>query len=126
MCQNDVDVYARLMLPKKRGFPLWIPQPHQNLPRDYRKNGVDIGDVGIVTSDGVFDFLFNICRPSHDPINRDGVPDDFLPLQPPNPGDIIKVTDESTHIASALISIERSQLSLNSVCLQSCLLHIPY
>jgi hypothetical protein len=112
MCQNDGEVYARLLLPKKFGFPLWIPQPHRNLPREYRRNGVNIGDVGIITSGGVFDFLFNVCLPSHHSINGGRVPNDFKPLDPPEPVDIINVTVASTYIASR--SIERSELRLNN------------
>lgn len=111
MCQNDSDVYARLLLPKRLGFPLWIPQPHRNLPSEYRRNGVNIGDVGIVTSGGVFDFLFNVCLPSHHRINGGRVPNDFRPLDPPEPVDIVGITIASTHIASGSID----QLRVNSL-----------
>jgi hypothetical protein len=63
-------------------------------------NGVDIGDVGIVTSEGIFDFLFNICRPSDDPINRSRVPDNFKPLERPSPDEIILANVSYTHFAS--------------------------
>jgi hypothetical protein len=96
------------LLPKRRGFPLWVPKPHENLPEEYRKIGVNIGDVGIVTSDGVFDFLFNICLPSHHPINGGRVPDNFKPLEPPDPIDIVKVTLGSTYLASGSIKVLRS------------------
>lgn len=112
MCQNDGEVYARLLLPKSLGFPLWVPQPHRNLPIEYRRTGVNIGDVGIVTPSGVFDFLFNICLPSHHLINGNRVPDNFRPLEAPEPVDIIDVTVAPTHIASGWI--ERSQLSLHN------------
>jgi hypothetical protein len=39
--------------------------------------GTDIGDVGVVTTDGAFDVIFNICRSADDPLNRFGVPDGF-------------------------------------------------
>lgn len=70
-------VYARLLLPKKLGFPLWTPAPDGNLPSEYREKGISIGDVGIITADGGFDFLFNICVPSDHPVNYRGVPDGF-------------------------------------------------
>jgi hypothetical protein len=60
------DIYAKCLLPLKEGYPLYCPE----LPdRDnagayyeaYRRKGISIGDVGIITPDGDFDFLFNIC-----------------------------------------------------------------
>jgi hypothetical protein len=71
------EVYARLLIPKRLGFPLWCPAPDDNLPNKYRQKGVGIGDVGILTADGGFDFLFNICVPPDDPINHHGVPIGF-------------------------------------------------
>ena len=72
------EVYARLLLPKRLGFPLWCPAPDANLPNEYRLKGVSIGDIGVLTDDGGFDFLFNICLPPEDPINSQyGVPDGF-------------------------------------------------
>ncbi|KIJ19078.1 hypothetical protein PAXINDRAFT_44270, partial [Paxillus involutus ATCC 200175] len=70
-------VYARLMIPvdSSRGYPLWYPEPDSNLPEDYRDEGLRIGDVGIVTEDGSFDVLFNICLPEeHELHQRHGVP----------------------------------------------------
>ena len=62
---------------KKHGFPLWIPQPNMRLSRSYRRQGVSIGDVGIFTSDGGFDFLFNVCLPAGHPNNPDELPEGF-------------------------------------------------
>jgi hypothetical protein len=78
---SDSEIYARILLAKKHGYPLWLPEPFSNLPREYRKKGVSVGDLGIITSDGAFDFLFNICLPSHHPINSGRVPSGFLPLE---------------------------------------------
>lgn len=71
MSQDASEVYSRLLLPKRHGYPLWVPEPHDNLPVDYQ---VTIGDVGTITTDGGFDPLFNICASLNDPVNSDGVP----------------------------------------------------
>jgi len=71
------EVYARLLLPKRLGFPLWNPAPDDNLVVEYRDKGVSIGDVGLITSDGEFNFLFNICVPADHAINQYGIPTDF-------------------------------------------------
>jgi hypothetical protein len=60
---------------------LYIPEP-QSLPEEYRTRGASIGDVGSVTPEGAFDFLFNIYYPAAHPINANGVPDKFRPLRP--------------------------------------------
>ncbi|EDR00406.1 uncharacterized protein LACBIDRAFT_295784 [Laccaria bicolor S238N-H82] len=57
--ESSNSIYERHMYLKQHGFPLWIPQPNTTLPRSYQRQGVSIGDVGIFTSDGGFDFLFN-------------------------------------------------------------------
>ncbi|KAJ7795634.1 hypothetical protein B0H14DRAFT_3888121 [Mycena olivaceomarginata] len=76
---SDCQLYSRLLLPKGHGYPLSHPQPFDDLPLDSpnRLIGIDIGDVGVVTSDGAFDVIFNICRSADDPVNRFGVPDGF-------------------------------------------------
>ncbi|KAJ7469879.1 hypothetical protein B0H11DRAFT_1684476, partial [Mycena galericulata] len=83
----DSRLYSRLLLPKGHGYPLFHPQPFDDLPLESRRTGTEIGDVGIVTSDGSFDVLFNICRTADDPMNRFGVPRDFEQI-PLGPGDI--------------------------------------
>ena len=77
-------IYERHMYLKKHGFPLWIPQPNMRLSRSYRRQGVSIGDVGIFTSDGGFDFLFNVCLPAGHPNNPNELPEGFscLVLRP--------------------------------------------
>lgn len=68
------------LLPKRYGYPLWFPEPRRGLSPQYRSVGVDIGDVGMITYDGRFDFLFNICRSADDPVNSLGVPAYFEPF----------------------------------------------
>ncbi|KAJ7271113.1 hypothetical protein C8J57DRAFT_298104 [Mycena rebaudengoi] len=74
---SDSRLYSRLLLSKGHGYPLFHPQPFDDLPEEARRIGTEIGDVGVVTSDGSFDVVFNICRRADDPINRFGVPEGF-------------------------------------------------
>ena len=77
-CSNAI--YERQMLTKKRGFPLWIPQPNTRGPLTHRRKGVNIGDLGRVTVYGAFDVLFNICKAAGHPDNPDELPPGFVPL----------------------------------------------
>ncbi|KAJ7614042.1 hypothetical protein FB45DRAFT_802574, partial [Roridomyces roridus] len=72
--------YCNQLLFQGRGFPLYVPTPRNNLPPEYGRRGVSIGDVGRVTPEGVFDFFFNIYLPADHPINDNDVPDKFSPL----------------------------------------------
>lgn len=83
----DSQLYSRLLLSKGAGYPLWLPEPYDDLPAEYKETGVAIGDVGTITSDGAFDFVFNICVPRDDPINSVGVPEGFEVIAL-GPGDI--------------------------------------
>lgn len=72
---------------KSRGHPLWLPSPDSTcLLPSQREKGLSIGDVGILTISGAFDFLFNVYLPADDPIhlNCDRLPEGFsafnLPL----------------------------------------------
>jgi hypothetical protein len=84
-------IYQQHLKLKERGQPLWIPQSNMVLPIPYRSRGARVGDVGILTEDGGFDFLFNICVPRDDPINPAELPDNYAPISPSiNPIDIRK------------------------------------
>jgi hypothetical protein len=50
----------RILLLEKLGYPLWYPDLDENLPATYLEQGVRIGDVGIITEGGQFDFIFNV------------------------------------------------------------------
>ncbi|KAF8997780.1 hypothetical protein BDQ17DRAFT_1411343 [Cyathus striatus] len=77
------DVYIEHMFPLKHGYPLWFPEPDSSRSVEYRRKGVSVGDVGVITSDGGFDFLFNIWLEAQDPINPDDLPEDFDSLPRP-------------------------------------------
>ena len=57
--QKPNDIYERHLTLKERGFPLWIPDPDQNLHLDCRRTGVRIGDVGIITKSDLEHFPFS-------------------------------------------------------------------
>ncbi|KAJ7255972.1 hypothetical protein C8J57DRAFT_1186187 [Mycena rebaudengoi] len=79
---SDAALYSRLLLSKLQGFPLFRPQPPGDLPFTLRQTGTCIGDVGIVTLNGAFDPIFNICKPAED--NRSGVPQGFEQVRLPH------------------------------------------
>ncbi|KJA27004.1 hypothetical protein HYPSUDRAFT_979471 [Hypholoma sublateritium FD-334 SS-4] len=82
--KSNADIYRdSLSNPSMRGRPMWIPQTNRNLPKEYRAQGVLIGDVGIFTPEGAFDFLFNILLSPSDPINPRKLPQGFASLSPP-------------------------------------------
>jgi hypothetical protein len=60
-----------------------MPEPNNNLPSEYRKKGVQFGDVGIIAPDGSFSFIFNIYLSRDDPINPRyprSLPEEFVPI----------------------------------------------
>ncbi|KAI0337068.1 hypothetical protein BDW22DRAFT_1364574 [Trametopsis cervina] len=73
MCQA-ADVFSEQLLPKGHGFPLWLPEPDTELDE------VQIGDVGYLW-EGSFCTLFNPTLPANHPVNKNGVPDGFVPLK---------------------------------------------
>ena len=110
--QKSNEIYERHLWLKGRGFPLWIPEPNKRLPRVYRKKGINIGDVGIITPSGGFSFLFNICVPSDSPINADPhlLPEGFVPISPTlNALDIIEFDEFKPGSYLTSSSIENSQ-----------------
>ena len=107
--QRSCDIYYRHLAVKGRGSPLWLPEPSSTLPNVYRRQGITVGDVGIITASGGFDFMFNVCLPADHPINQQGLPEGFSPLSPQlQPSDIRKHTEfnPNSHLASA--SVEKS------------------
>ncbi len=109
-------VYTKLLLRQSHGRPLWIPEPDSNLPDVYRDKGVSVGDLVILTDDGGYDFLFNVCAEAHDPVNRDRVPPQFQPLRIPSSHAIRRIpyihcrnaSIASAHVSKRTIAVEGS------------------
>ncbi|KAK7030238.1 hypothetical protein VNI00_014255 [Paramarasmius palmivorus] len=77
----EAQLYARLLFPLRHGYALWCPEPNEALSSEYTDEGIRFGDVGLIRSDGSFDFLFNICLPAHHIINKScGTPENFIPV----------------------------------------------
>ncbi|KAK7453458.1 hypothetical protein VKT23_011731 [Stygiomarasmius scandens] len=75
------ETYARSLYPHGHGYPLWTPEPNSLYPPEYQSKGVQIGDVGTISFDGAFHFLFNICKEATHSYNQwCGVPEGFQPL----------------------------------------------
>ncbi|KAF8966493.1 hypothetical protein BDZ97DRAFT_687183 [Flammula alnicola] len=106
--QRSCDIYYRHMGAQGRGSPLWIPGPSKNLSIEYQRQGIGIGDVGILTVLGGFAFLFNICLPHDHPMQSAELPENFTPFLI-SQVDVEKQSEFLTdsHLASA--SIERSR-----------------
>src|ERR1700759_405661 len=75
--------YFNSMLECNAGYPLYEPQPEGGISMEHCRKGVQVGDVGIVTEDGAFDFLFNICSSQKESINPLDLPEDFETLDAP-------------------------------------------
>ncbi|PPQ75229.1 hypothetical protein CVT24_007656 [Panaeolus cyanescens] len=92
--------------------PLWAPQPNMLLPAEFRQKGISIGDVGIITSTGQFDFLFNICLPPNHPINPPQLPEGFKTLELSSTDvQVIKEFANGSHLCSPCI--QKKALSFN-------------
>ena len=83
--RSRAHIYSVQMLMQGSGYPLYMPTPSRGLPMAYRKSGMRIGDVGVITANGAFDFLFNVCEYNDPPgagINPAKLPDGFELLIP--------------------------------------------
>lgn len=99
----SADIYRHELLFLRHGLPLWKPSPNANLPTDYLCNGTSIGDLGVLTDDGGFDYMFNVHAKATDPINSQlGTPDNFVAMDPLTDEEIRK--DESQHRRGAFLA----------------------
>jgi hypothetical protein len=106
LAASPSDVYARNLLVKSIGHPLWFPEP-SSYPPEYTRKGVGVGDVGVMSIEGHFDFLFNICLPSDHPINLN-TPPEFQPLEFNGESDVI--TTPQMHTLGTVIASEGIQM----------------
>jgi hypothetical protein len=116
---SDSENYARCLF-GEHGYPLWVPKPDDNLCQEYRERGISIGDVGLITADGEFDFLFNICLPADDPINLGRTPPDFHQILLDSPKDVSKDNEKhppGSHVGS--ISVRKKCVNGNFALLES-------
>jgi hypothetical protein len=87
------------------------------LPIAYQRTGIRIGDVGIITPDGGFSFLFNICVPHDDPINPRILPEGFSPLQAAlTDVDVVEFSRFNSGSYLASPSIEKKEGESHSKC----------
>ncbi|KAF9048915.1 hypothetical protein BJ165DRAFT_1463513 [Panaeolus papilionaceus] len=94
------------MLTKHRGYPLWIPECSLNLPVEKQKEGIAIGDVGLITSSGGFSFLFNITLAADHPFQPTEMPDGFKPIPAPKPRDIRVFNELKPYTSLTSVSVE--------------------
>ena len=75
-------IFASSLFASGHGYPLFYPDTMQ-LDDDFRNTrGISIGDVGFLSVENQFLFLFNIFLPADHPYNKDHAPESFLPLNP--------------------------------------------
>ncbi|KIM42458.1 hypothetical protein M413DRAFT_27209 [Hebeloma cylindrosporum] len=74
------ELYLKLFEDLPEGTPLWTPMyPGRNVSRSYKRKGIEIGDIGIITPhDGAFRYYFNIFHPPGHMENPADLPDDLL------------------------------------------------
>ncbi|PBL03060.1 hypothetical protein ARMGADRAFT_1003870 [Armillaria gallica] len=72
--QCDRNVYAQLMSTLGHGYPLWRQDYDSKAPP------TRVGDLGYLTDDGDFTYLFNVFADANDLSNSGRVPPDFIPL----------------------------------------------
>ncbi|KAG7451529.1 uncharacterized protein BT62DRAFT_991060 [Guyanagaster necrorhizus] len=77
---SDQNIYVQVMSTLGCGYPLWLPDYNPNLPPTYSKDGTRVGDLGYLTDEGGFVYLFNVCTDASDPSNSGRVPPNFVPL----------------------------------------------
>ncbi|KAF8997771.1 hypothetical protein BDQ17DRAFT_845509 [Cyathus striatus] len=104
MVSSSCEVYVEKMVLLQLGYPLWSPQPDLGVCEKHRRRGVSPGDIGIITPEGSFDFLFNILHTAQHPLNPNDLPEDFVSLSLPD-DDILRLPlfDEEAHLSNMVV-----------------------
>ncbi|KAF8972493.1 hypothetical protein BDZ97DRAFT_836347 [Flammula alnicola] len=105
-------IYARSLLPLGNGFGLNVALGSESRPKLHMSQGAVIGDVGIMDSNGSFEFWFNLFLPPDHPNQpTKTMPPNFSPLHPPlSKEELLTVPDHfppGTVIASDGVKISR-------------------
>lgn len=110
---TDCEVYTRNLVHRGYGYPLARPGPWSNHPsKEYRSTGTRIGDVGFITYDGRFQFLFNATFPADHEFQCYGVPQKFVPLDlsPTGVSEESKMHGTMSYIASSHLVVRQASL----------------
>lgn len=109
-------IYVRNMMATLRGYPIWSPTPlpRPNIPIEISRNGVIVGDIGLVRGPGSFAVLFNMFQSADHPLNKGRVPDNFVPFRL-NPGAYAtkRVFQNDAYIASPSVGVAHKEESDN-------------
>ncbi|KAF5311135.1 hypothetical protein D9619_008056 [Psilocybe cf. subviscida] len=72
------EIYQRQTQKFNMGYALWDPRPDQTVSASsYQRDGLDIGDVGMITSKGNFHYYFNMALQGTDAKNHGRTPRNF-------------------------------------------------
>ncbi|KAF9039418.1 hypothetical protein BDZ89DRAFT_1060862 [Hymenopellis radicata] len=82
--QRPCVIYRGCMLRQGNGVPFFLPGPSRSSPWSFRRKGLSIGDLVILTEEGSYNFLFNVHAPADHELNAGNVPTNFEPLKIPN------------------------------------------
>jgi len=75
-------IFASSLFASGHGYPLFYPDTMQFDDEFRNTRGISIGDVGFLSVENQFLFLFNIFLPADHPYNKDNAPESFHPLSP--------------------------------------------
>lgn len=105
-------VFSRSLMPLGHGFPLWRPGTSLR-PEAHFMQGISIGDVGFIGSEGDFQYRFNIFYPPDHPMQPPSLPRTFRHVEPPLSDWEVRSTTDHFSAGTVLTSagIRYSQLS---------------